>query len=102
MWWERTHEWSRINRQGDEVELEMNSEPREHQSPKCFGGEPTILQFNVQISHNRLVVIYGVTGVRGTISVKKTSHSASHLNKYHEHVIITSFGLLELNVSLSQ
>ena len=58
MWWERTqfsnstfwrlvfsHSWFRIHLQLDFVSLEMNSEPLvwEHQSPKCFGGEPTIL-----------------------------------------------------------
>ena len=57
MWWERTqfsnstfwrlvfsHSWFRIHLQLDFVSLEMNSEPLvwEHQSPKCFGGEPTI------------------------------------------------------------
>ena len=58
MWWERTqffnstfwrlvfsHSWFRIHLQLDFVSLEMNSEPLvwEHQSPKCFGGEPTSL-----------------------------------------------------------
>ena len=58
MWWERTqfsnstfwrlvfsHSWFIIHLQLDFVSLEMNYEPlvREHQSPKCFGGEPTIL-----------------------------------------------------------
>ena len=57
MWWERTqfsnstfwrlvfsHSWFRIHLQLDSVSLEMNYEPLvwEHQSPKCFGGEPTI------------------------------------------------------------
>ena len=57
MWWERTqffnstfwrlvfsHSWFRIHLQLDFVSLEMNYEPLvwEHQSPKCFGGEPTI------------------------------------------------------------
>ena len=56
MWWERTqfsnstfwrlvfsHSWFRIHLQLDFVSLEMNYEPLvwEHQSPKCFGGEPT-------------------------------------------------------------
>ena len=58
LWWERTqfsnstfwrlvfsHSWFRIHLQLDFVSLEMNYEPLvwEHQSPKCFGGEPTIL-----------------------------------------------------------
>ena len=36
-----SHEWFVIHLQRDEVELEMNSEPRvwEHQSPKCWVGE---------------------------------------------------------------
>ena len=36
-----SHEWFIIHLQRDEVELEMNSEPRvwEHQSPKCWVGE---------------------------------------------------------------
>ena len=56
MWWERTqfsnstlwrlvfsHSWFRIHLQLDFVSLEMNYEPLvwEHQSPKCFDGEPT-------------------------------------------------------------
>ena len=56
IWWERTqfsnstfwrlvfsHSWFRIHLQLDFVSLEMNYEPLvwEHQSPKCFGGEPT-------------------------------------------------------------
>ena len=56
MWWERTqfsnstfwrlvfsHSWFRIHLQLDFVSLEINYEPLvwEHQSPKCFGGEPT-------------------------------------------------------------
>ena len=56
MWWERTqfsnstfwrlvfsHSWFRIHLQLDFVSLEMHYEPLvwEHQSPKCFGGEPT-------------------------------------------------------------
>ena len=62
IWWERTqfsnstfwrlvfsHSWFRIHLQLDFVSLEMNSEPLvwEHQSPKCFGGEPTILTRNL-------------------------------------------------------
>ena len=65
MWWERTqfsnstfwrlvfsHSWFRIHLQLDFVSLEMNSEPLvwEHQSPKCFGGEPTILYFVMKLS----------------------------------------------------
>ena len=51
MWWERTQ--FSIHLQLDFVSLEMNYEPLvwEHQSPKYFGGEPTIPCHLLDVSH---------------------------------------------------